>query len=88
MTKGDQSPATKKDIRLLMQRMASYYDKTEKRMEQWKNETKRHFDVVAEHMRHDLTWAHREEILMLKEAKEIHGRRISALERHTGLLAA
>lgn len=71
MAKDDQAPATKADIKGLMIQIGRYYDKTEKRLlalkeelldniERRKEETIRHFDVIAEDIRHDLEGANRD----------------------------
>ncbi len=67
MSKASQAPATKEDIRMLMDHIGTFYDRTDKRllavedriggveakMKEWKEEIKRHFDLVAENIRHD-----------------------------------
>jgi len=90
--KDDQSPATKKDLRLLMEQIAAYYDKTEKRIDehqislekhmlQWKHEIIGEFHIVVGQLRHDFKGAFGDKLAQ-------HEDRIVRLERHTGLLAA
>lgn len=86
MEHDDQAPATKLDIHLLMAQIGDYYDRTENRMtdlerkiQESEERTKRHFDVVAETMRHDYLGAHKDRI-------ENHENRIRRLEEHSGLL--
>lgn len=50
-------------------------------------ETRRHFDVVAEDIRHDLAGANRDEISVLQDAKVDHGDRITKIETVVGLAA-
>lgn len=95
MAETSQAPATKQDVQLLMKQIGAYYDKTEKQimqlkgdMEQWKEEVKRHFDVVAENIHREVAGAHKDEIESLKDTDRRHGARISRLEEHTGLIAA
>lgn len=90
--KDDQSPATKKDIRILMDQMGRYYLKTEDRIREYKEYTedrlkehnediKRYFDIRVEDIRHDLLGVNKDKI-------EQHEDRIRRLERHAGLAAA
>ena len=83
-------PATKADIRLLMEQMGSLYRKMEvrfadvfehvdKKIAASEERTKRHFDVVAENMRHDYLGAYKDRI----ENLDI---RVQRLEHHTGLV--
>ena len=89
MTKDDdQAPASKTDIRMLMEQMGAYYDKTEDRiatleenLKEWKEEIKRHFDVVVEDIRHDLQGANRDEIESTKD-------RVTRLEQRAGIAPA
>jgi hypothetical protein len=81
MTKDDKAPATKKDIRLLMQQMAAFYEKMERRNEQWKLEIIGEFHIVVGQLRHDFKGAFGDKLAQ-------HEDRIVRLERHTGLLAA
>lgn len=81
MTKNDQAPATKKDIRLLMRQIADYYDKTEKHNAEWKQEIIGEFHIVVGQLRHDFKGAFGDKLAQYED-------RIVRLERHTGLLAA
>lgn len=82
------TPATKEDIRMLMEQIGSYFDRTESRlgdlrdeMEGSKEEIIRHFDVRVEDIRHDLLGANKDKL-------ENHEDRLVRLERHAGLRAA
>lgn len=77
------APATKADVVLLMDSIGKLYDANEN----WKNELKEHFDLVAENMRHDLLGANHEEIALLKDTQITHGRKIARIERHVGIAA-
>lgn len=74
MANDDTAPATKKDLRELE-------GKLDAKLEKYKDEILRHFDLTAENIRHDLAGANRDEIEMVKD-------RVTRLERHTGLVAA
>jgi FKBP-type peptidyl-prolyl cis-trans isomerase (trigger factor) len=87
-----QAPATKEDIRLLMEQIGTYYSQTQQQIEAYYSQTQvqiaemeermmRHFDVTVETIRHDLLGANKDKI-------ESHEDRLGRLERHTGLLAA
>ncbi|MCF7845149.1 MAG: hypothetical protein K9M03_04975 [Kiritimatiellales bacterium] len=84
MAQDNTAPATKKDIKILMDEIGKLYDANLK----WKEEITRHFDVVAENMHHDLLGAHKDDIENLKNAKNDHEQRIHRLEKHTELVAA
>lgn len=54
MPSDQHAPATQQDIHLLMEQMGKYYQQTEQRfVDKEGRETRRHFDVVAENIRHD-----------------------------------
>lgn len=74
MPKKSSPPATKEDIKILMEQFGKLYDANE----QWKNEILRHFDVSVETIRHDLLGANKERI-------ENHEDRITRLEHHVGI---
>lgn len=91
MADSAQAPATKQDVRLLMEQMGKYYEKTHREMTEWKEEfhgtvresedrTKRHFDVVVEDIKHDFQGAFHDKL-------EQHDDRILRLEHHVGLVA-
>jgi len=91
----DNAPATKLDIKMLMDEIGRLYDANLKwkeeiieKMKKWKFEIERHFDVVAENMHHDLLGANNDEIENLKNSKDDHEKRIHKLEKHSGLVAA
>ena len=72
-------PATKNDL-----------DKLEKKLnlkiEAFKNEIIRHFDVVLEQIRHDAMGANRDETELIKDKQSNHEIRIKRLERRAGLI--
>jgi hypothetical protein len=71
-----QSPATKADIGALMDQIGKLYDANEG----WKEEVMRHFDVVAEQIKHDFNGAFSDKV-------EQHEERLLRLEEHVGLAA-
>lgn len=73
----DTSPATKADIKMLMDSIGKLYDANEK----WKNELKAHFDLQSELVRHDLLGAKGDRVAN-------HEDRLQTLERHAGLAVA
>ena len=92
----DSSPATKADIKGLMDSIGKLYDAiegwkddilqaNERRKDEILNEMKRHFDVAVEDIRHDLEGANRDEIDILKDTKRDHEKRITRLEQHVGV---
>jgi predicted phage gp36 major capsid-like protein len=93
----DTSPATKADIKGLMDSIGKLYDASAgwkddilQASERWKDEIldemKRHFDVAVEDIRHDLEGANRDEIDVLKDTKRDHEKRITKLEHHVGVV--
>jgi hypothetical protein len=69
MSNDDQAPASKEDIRLLMESSGTFYDQTERRlvsMEEMirasEERMKEHFDLAVETIRHDLIGANRDRI--------------------------
>ena len=87
-TPDDTSPATKADIKMLMDSMGKLFDANER----WKNELrddagrmkdemKGHVDLTIELLRHDLLDAKKDRV-------ENHENRLRKLERHTGLAVA
>jgi len=94
MSADSSAPATKADIRMLMDEIGRLYDANQRWKDdilaanpRWKNEIIDHFDLLIENIRHDLTSANREEIELLKDARANHETRIGALERAVGLPA-
>ena len=84
----NEPPATKSDIKLLMESIGKLYDANERWKDEimdadrvWKDEIKEHFDLKVEVIRHDLLGVNRERI-------ENHEDRLIRLERHTGVTAA
>ncbi|MBI5793988.1 hypothetical protein HZA87_02785 [Candidatus Uhrbacteria bacterium] len=74
--KDDQSPATKSDIRILMDQIGELYDANKR----WKDEILHFFDIRLEDIRHDLLGVNKDKI-------ESHEDRIRRLERHAGFAA-
>lgn len=70
-----QAPATKEDIALLMEQIGKLYDANE----QWKDEIKQYFDIVAENIKYDLLKG------ALNDKVAQHEDRIVRLEKHAGL---
>lgn len=73
----DTSPATKDDIKMLMDSIGRLYDANER----WKNELKEHFDLKTEIIRHDLIDAKSDRVAN-------HEDRLRKVEKHTGLAVA
>ena len=81
------APATKEDIRLLMEEIGKLYMATEQwkteiigKMQEWKTEIVHEFHIVAENMRHDYLGAHKDRI-------ENHEDRLRRLERRARFVA-
>ena len=102
MSKLDQ-PATKGDLANLESRLETKIDKIEHRLETkleklehciddkldaFKDEILRHFDIIAENLRHDALGARSDEIEVLKDSKKDHERRLTRLEQSAGLIVA
>ena len=88
MTTDITAPATKLDIRMLMEEIGKLYDANKywkdemiEHMRNWKDDTKLYFDSAVENILHDLKGANRDEIEVIKD-------RVTRLERHTGLAKA
>lgn len=77
------APATKDDIRLLMEQIGRLYDANAR----WKDEIIQHFDVAVESIRHEMQAAHHDSIELLRDQTADHASRIKRLERHAGLAA-
>ena len=54
-------------------------------IEQQAEETRRHFDVVAENIHHDVAGANRDEITLLQDKQHDHEERLAAVEQKIGL---
>ena len=87
-------PATKADIKMVMDAIRDLSDQNEKWMdeiatanEKWKDEIIRHFDIKVGQIRHDLMGANRDEISSLIDANEKHEQRLTRLEEHAGLVS-
>jgi len=83
MNDDNQTPATKGDIK----RLDGNFKRLETKMDQWKEEIIRHFDVVAEQLRHEVLGANRDEVGVIKDKQTNHEERIERLEQHTGVVA-
>jgi len=77
-----------------MDSIGKHYDATERwkneileHMSKWKEEMHRHFDVVAEELRHDVLGAINDDKPSTDNRLANHDRRISRLERHAKLAA-
>jgi hypothetical protein len=88
MSNDDQAPASKQDIRLLMQAIGTFYDQTNRRLVSLEEmilaseeRMKEHVDLAVETIRHDLLGANRDRV-------EDHEHRIVRLEQHAKLKAA
>ena len=96
MTDQSQSPATKKDVKLLMEQMGKFYERTHREMLDVKeglvtemdrkisaseDRIKHYFDVVAENIKHDFLRG------ALPDKIEQHEDRIIRLEQHAGFAA-
>ncbi len=84
----DSPPATKADIGMVMTEIGKLYIANE----QWKDEiitcvdnkaeeTKRHFDVVAEDLKHDFWGIHNDKISVLNDRSSDHEERIITIEK-------
>lgn len=78
MTHDPAATATQGDLSSLEERLMVFIQKEGE-------ETRRHFDVVAEDIRHDIAGANRDEISVLQDAKADHSSRISKIEHVVGL---
>jgi hypothetical protein len=90
------APATKDDIKILMDEIGKSYQaserwknelsqKMEAKMEAWKEEIKGHFDLVAEQLRSDIVSATREEVVGLKDATQGYQKRLRRVEQALGI---
>lgn len=86
MVSNGKAPATKKDLQQFVKHIEGLIGDMEgrigRRIVEENKETRRHFDVVAENIRHDLLKG------ALNDKVEQHEDRIQKLEEHTGLVAA
>jgi hypothetical protein len=79
------APATKEDIRLLMELVGSYYSQTEERIAESEERLRRHFDLAVETIRHELTGANKDKLAVHDDQLNDHAKRLRRLERHAGL---
>lgn len=84
------APATKHDIAMIMESISGLYQAIANlriETEQWKVEILRHFDVVTETLDRDLRGAFRDHTSVNTNRFAVHDKRITRLERHTGLVS-
>ena len=88
MTDDPQSPATQADLQQVRAEMHERFTTSDDQflrvfeyIDRKAEEIMRHFEVVAEQLRHDAMGANRDDIEGVKD-------RITRLEQHTGLIAA
>ncbi len=62
-------------------RMEGMEQSIDTKMEQWKDEIVRHFDVVAENIHQDVAGANRDEISMIKDKVQHHDADIAILKQ-------
>ena len=77
-----------KSLVQLRQDFKTFKDELEQKAEALHEETRRHFDVVAEKIHHDAIGARKDDIELLKGRRDDHERRIGRLEKSAGLIAA
>jgi len=85
MAGDSQAPATKEDVKGIMEYLVKNEEKIHnlaKEMKESEKRMKRHFDVVAENIKHDLLHG------ALHDKVEQHEDRIQTLEQHTSLVVA
>lgn len=96
MAKDSQAPATKEDVKGIMEYLVKNEEeihklkeevkeemhRLKKEMKEDKKDIKHHFDIVAENIKHDFLHG------ALHDRVEQHEDRIHTLEQHTGLVAA
>lgn len=70
------APATKDDIRLLMEQIGKLYDANAR----WKEEIIGQFDLTVESIRHELKAAHHDSVELLNDQTAGHASRIKQLE--------
>jgi hypothetical protein len=63
-------------------------ERLDHKVTEFKDQIIRHFDVIAEELRHDLIGARSDEVEVLKDGRKDHERRIRTLEKHAGIIAA
>ena len=84
MTSDPTAPATKEDVKGIMEYLTRNEEEIHNLKQQLKGdkkEIKHHFDVVAENIHHDLLHG------ALNDKVELHEDRILRLEQHAGLAA-
>lgn len=88
MTFDSTAPATKQDVRLLMDEIGKLYRANERWKdeildadEKWKEELKQHFDVIAENIKYDFLHG------ALPDKIQNHENRLVRLEDRVGIVA-
>lgn len=101
MVSNPAAPATKQDVALIMESISGLYQaianfrieteqwkvEMQRQSEEWKDEIIRHFDVVTENLDRDLRGAFRDHTSVNTNRFAGHDKRITRLERHTGLVS-
>jgi archaellum component FlaC len=77
-----------KHVVQLSQDLVALKDELQEQERALHEETRRHFDVLAEQLFHQALGAHKDEIESLKDGKADHERRIRRLEEAAGVIAA
>lgn len=101
MASGAQSPATKQDIRLLMEQMGGIHERMDTLVDEKKlqaamarqekrilKETKEYFDFYTGKLHKDLLGATKDELQILKDTDANHDVRITKLEQQASLAVA
>lgn len=81
----DNSPATKADITKLDGRITDLASAFDSKLMNFAEEIKRHFDVIAEDLRHDVMGANRDEVSSIMDKQQDHSGRIEHLEKLAGM---
>jgi phosphopentomutase len=80
-------PATKEDIRLLMESLGQHADATQRQIREVEERMTKHFDLAIEIVRHDLEGAHRDRLANYDQKLDRHDARLHRVERQLGLAA-
>lgn len=94
MKKDDAALATRGDLQILRAELCQHTDclqvqinELAKYVKAEAEETRRHFDVVAEDLRHDVFGAYNDKIVDLGRDLRRHEHRINRLEKRAGIIA-
>ncbi len=74
------APATKTDVTLLKQEIMQIEGRLIEYMDKKAEETKRHFDVVAENLHYDMVGAHKDKISVIDDRSLQNRQRIEKIE--------